>query len=271
MSKKQDTDISKRKHKKKNVNWVMTLVIGISIVVLVIAVTFPLIFDYKLLGKAHSSNISCDDWPGFMGSYAGGIIGGLLGSIATILGVYLTLRDQQIQAKDERRLSVRPALYFLKCDESESEEVDSWSIFEFNTAQNDKYTKEESCCVLLKTENLGPGQITKIMLNIEELGESGIGKEYSLVKNGESIYWKYEFKLKYNEESKYFSQPLTFNFYYKDIYNNVYLQTVHAFLQKSQAEEDGIEVESPPAVTLTGEVTQPKLVKKIPYYMKKWQ
>ena len=253
---------------KKSHVWVL---VALLISAFIISIGFPWFFDNMLLGKAQSSNIDIVNWPGFMGSYAGGVIGGLLGSVATILGVYLTMNLQYEQAKDERRLSVRPALFFSKLEDGEKDGQGSCPVYDINVAKT-KNIKTDECTLCFKTNNIGPGIIIKIMMNIPEINkDSAVGAEYSLTKCGETRYWKYDFNVTYDIDNKFFSYPLTLNFYYSDVFGNVYIQTAHACVQKSKTEEDGKEVESSATAWIYGEITEPKLVEKIPGYMRGWQ
>lgn len=251
--------------------WIVLLFVIFGIIT-VISLLFPWVFDNFMLGKAQKSNLEIEQWAGFMGSYAGGIIGGLLGSAATILGVYLTINQQQAQVSEERRLSVRPALYFSKLEEGEKDGLSAWSVYDINVAKTQN-AKTEECSFCFKTNNIGPGIIIKIMLNIIGINKdnSAEGQEYSLTNCGETRYWRCDFNVTYDADDKYFYYPLILNFYYSDIYNNVYIQTMQASVQKSRTEEDGKEIDSPVGVCLFSDITEPKLVKKIPGYMRGWQ
>lgn len=257
---------------KRNIPLGYIILAVLLIAVILVSIGFPSFFDLKMIGKAKVSNINADDWPGFMGSYAGGILGGILGSVATILGVYISIRQQQKQVREERRLSVRPALYCLRLKEDEVDNLSSWSVEKINIART-KNTKTEECILCFRTDNLGPGNIIKIMLHIPEidLEDNASGPEDGLTKSGECRYWKKTFVVTYDAHEERFYYPLTLVLYYTDVFGNVYTQTAYAYIQKVEAEEDGVRAESPVSAELRGECTKPELAKKIPWYMGTWQ
>lgn len=263
--------VSFLKKKRKVSGWFVFLII-LLVISVIVSIIFPWFFDNYMLGKASTSNIDIKEWPGFMSNYAGGILGGVLGSVATILGVYLTIKQQQDQVVEERRLSVRPALYFSELQEGEKDNVTSWTLQKINVAKTTN-TRTEECTLCFKTENLGPGNIIKIRLNMSgaDMDDGAEGSAYSLTKCGEIRYWKYGFIVTYDSDNKFFNYPLTLNFYYTDVFGNVYIQMAHATVQKNYTEENDIEVDSPVIAWLSGEITEPKLAKIIPQYMRGWQ
>lgn len=244
----------------------------ILLVLTFISLGFPCFFNSKLLTTAQSKSLTGEDWAGFMGSYAGGIIGGLLGSAATILGVYLTMNMQYKQTKEERRLSVRPALYFQNIKQGEEDGLDVCPVYNIDVSETDD-VKIESCEFRFKTYNIGPGIILKIALEIPEISKENEmgGAEYSLTKCAEIRYWKYAFNVTCDADNRLFNYPLTLNFYYSDVFGNVYEQTVHACIHRSTNQVGKEIVSSRVAVQIFGEKTEPKLVKKMPIFMKGWQ
>lgn len=248
--------------------------IGLVILLMLVGISleFPCFFSKELLASDPKSSLTVNDWTGFMGSYAGGIIGGLLGSAATIFGVYLTMSMQYKQTQEERRLSVRPALYFQNLEQNEEDGVNGGLVYDIDVSETDD-VKTETCEFRFKTYNIGPGIILKIILKIPEVSkENGMGgAEYSLTKCGETRYWKYYFNVTCDADNRLFNYPLTLKLYYSDVFGNVYEQIANAcILRSTEQNEEKIE-NSKIIVQLFGEKTEPRLMKKMPKFMKGWQ
>lgn len=99
----------------KNMLKIVGIILGV--------VLFPLSIDILIFGNGFPSNIDNETWAGFLGSYIGGI--------ATLLAVYITIKDnnkrlveQKIQMdeenKEQRRLSIKPYIdmRYNYCDET---------------------------------------------------------------------------------------------------------------------------------------------------------
>lgn len=84
------------KDKKKIVN----VIIIIVVIYLIVGIILPFIFKYAIFESKTFSNLSNNEWAGFLGSYVGGILGGL----GTLISVFITVkesRDMQIDNKKD--------------------------------------------------------------------------------------------------------------------------------------------------------------------------
>lgn len=84
------------KDKKKIVNVIMVIIV----IYLVVGIILPFIFKYVIFESTTFSNLSNNEWAGFLGSYVGGILGGL----GTLISVFITVkesRDMQIDNKKD--------------------------------------------------------------------------------------------------------------------------------------------------------------------------
>jgi len=84
------------KTKKKIVNGIVMIIA----VYTVVGIILPFIFKYIIFESTTFSNLSNNEWAGFLGSYVGGILGGL----GTLISVYITVkesRDMQIENKKD--------------------------------------------------------------------------------------------------------------------------------------------------------------------------
>lgn len=83
------------KDKKKVVNKIMI----IMAVYIVVGIVLPFIFKFLIFESTAFSNLSNNEWAGFLGSYVGGILGGL----GTLISVYITVKDSRdMQAENKR-------------------------------------------------------------------------------------------------------------------------------------------------------------------------
>lgn len=77
--------------------WIITLYIVIGILI-------PIIFKYTIFENPALSNLSNNEWAGFLGSYVGGILGGL----GTLIAVYITVKSSMsIQEENKRETDQR--------------------------------------------------------------------------------------------------------------------------------------------------------------------
>ncbi|MBN7572799.1 hypothetical protein C1H57_23520 [Clostridium sp. 2-1] len=82
------------KNKKKIVNTMLKIII----VYTVVGVILPFLFKYAVFESAAFSNLSNNEWAGFLGSYVGGILGGL----GTLISVFVTVKESRdIQAENK--------------------------------------------------------------------------------------------------------------------------------------------------------------------------
>lgn len=86
----------KKSKKQNSVN--MNMVILIIILYAVISFLLPVFLKYLIFENSEVSNLSNNEWAGFLGSYAGGILGGL----GTLIAMWYTVRTSlEIQRKNK--------------------------------------------------------------------------------------------------------------------------------------------------------------------------
>lgn len=74
-------------------------ILSIIVVYIVVGIVLPFIFKYMIFENRTFSNLSNNEWAGFLGSYVGGILGGL----GTLISVYITVKDSRnMQAENKR-------------------------------------------------------------------------------------------------------------------------------------------------------------------------
>lgn len=73
------------------------------------AVLCPLVIDWFIFGNNFPSNIGNESWAGFLGSYLGAIIGGLV----SLFGIVITIWFTQDQNRRDRELQIRPYFDFM--------------------------------------------------------------------------------------------------------------------------------------------------------------
>lgn len=84
------------KDKKKSVNVIMIIVV----IYLIVGIILPFIFKYAIFESTTFSKLSNNEWAGFLGSYVGGILGGL-GTLISVLITVKESRDMQIDNKKD--------------------------------------------------------------------------------------------------------------------------------------------------------------------------
>ena len=92
--------------------WIIFILIILSIL---LVFGIPLAVDWLIIANDVPSNISNSDWVGFLGSYIGAIIGGVVSLIG--IGVTIRFTKQQIalsqgQFSEQNRLNNQPILDF---------------------------------------------------------------------------------------------------------------------------------------------------------------
>ena len=74
------------------------------ILYILISISIPVIFKYTIFENLALSNLSNSEWAGFLGSYAGGILGGL----GTLIAVYITVKSSiSIQEENQKETDRR--------------------------------------------------------------------------------------------------------------------------------------------------------------------
>jgi len=74
--------------KQKNSLKIALMIISIYTI---IGIVLPIVFKYMIFENTAISNLSNNEWAGFLGSYVGGILGGL----GTLIAVFITIRDSR--------------------------------------------------------------------------------------------------------------------------------------------------------------------------------
>ena len=75
-----------------------------AIIFAIIGVILPIIFKYAIFENSAISNLNNAEWASFLGSYAGGLLGG----IGTLLAVFITVKSsQQIQENNKKETDQR--------------------------------------------------------------------------------------------------------------------------------------------------------------------
>ncbi|WP_051560443.1 hypothetical protein [Clostridium beijerinckii] len=93
----------------KYLKYIFIIIISL-LLILGIAIKIPLLIDNYVFGSGHLSNIENKDWAGFLGSYVGAILGGII----TLVGVGITINFTRAQANEDRRLSIAPYIKYTK-------------------------------------------------------------------------------------------------------------------------------------------------------------
>lgn len=80
---------------KKKIENIVFIIITIYTIV---GIVLPIIFKYMIFESVAFSNLSNNEWAGFLGSYVGGILGGL----GTLISVFITIKESRdIQAENK--------------------------------------------------------------------------------------------------------------------------------------------------------------------------
>ena len=90
----------KRRKKMKDRKNLVNAIVVIIVIYIVVGIMLPFIFKYIIFESTSFSNLTNNEWAGFLGNYVGGILGGL----GTLISVYITVkesRDMQIENKKD--------------------------------------------------------------------------------------------------------------------------------------------------------------------------
>ncbi|VYU47400.1 hypothetical protein [Clostridium tertium] len=173
------------------------IIIGIAIIIVTVVIIIPLVIDYLVIGNNIPSNISNSEWVGFLGSYVGAIVG----SLATLIGIFITINftkkqaeldrensreilNQDIkfareQAQEDRRLSVMPYLQLSLNKNKIAEEHDMNILYVIDEDYN-KYS-----LATLTIKNIGVGSVFNFSIKNICFNDIKIG--YSLEGNEDAI------------------------------------------------------------------------------------
>ena len=169
------------------------------ILLCIVVISLPMAIDRIIIGNNYFSNISNESWISFFGSYCGAIIG----AIATILGISITIEYTNNEAKkdrkfeieqqnENRRLQIAPYLKYDQCDKI----LKDRDYTELPCIIEENYNTFVNTSISIKNVGMGPVvtfNINSLKFNNKELG-------YKLSSNGvieknEIIYILFDFRL----------------------------------------------------------------------------
>ena len=75
----------------------------IIIIYTTVGIILPFIFKYVIFESTTFSNLSNNEWAGFLGSYVGGILGGL----GTLISVFITVKDSRDMQIENKKDTIR--------------------------------------------------------------------------------------------------------------------------------------------------------------------
>lgn len=133
----------KNKYLKYKRYFFIVISIFIPIFIIVMSIFGAKCVDWWILGNDTYSNVSNEIWMGFLGSYIGSIIGGVITLIGVTITIYFTLKQSKreiesakqiaseereqdlIKSREERRLSIAPYIKYVQLKEGASYLKDS--------------------------------------------------------------------------------------------------------------------------------------------------
>lgn len=159
----------------------------IIVVLLIIIIGFPILINNQI-----GNELKAEDWLSFLGSYGGALIG--------FLGIILTILYTKISLKEEKRLEVKPYIYFKEIQYSEEYDIEyikgNTLTYLWNDTVNIYYPGETHIkgekSFYFKLDNIGLGH----MVDCELLGITspedgyyylGIKEYIGTIRKGESI------------------------------------------------------------------------------------
>ena len=212
-------------------------------------VLLPVLLDKFVFGNDIQSNLTNGEWAGFLGSYFGGIIGGM----ASMLGIYMTIKTSDRRREEELELQYRPVL--LPNIEKYSDDM-NFLGYELNYTFKHPYLNDyKNNYCLLTFVNVGRSEIVDIEVDIETFGEQNIPslQAYILFKGVSDSYIPIGGKVQFilcipsiraekkeiffgNHERVFLSSILQIR--YKGIFGkNVYVQRLHYNIGISEVEQ----------------------------------
>ncbi len=188
------------------------------IIVLAILVVLPLLIEKLIVNNNYLSKASNDGWIAFLGSYIGGIIGGM----GTLIAMIVTTREtRRIQRKNEEYIIKKDYLEDVKRNKpllmiKEVDEGSRWiSESRFNIGRVDLYS-----IILFEIKNVGLG----IAKDITFRSKSKNKIEYSynnVLLNGDSIV-DLSINFYYFDMEEVYNNKETLIISYRDIFDNLY-------------------------------------------------
>lgn len=139
-----------------------------SILTVVIIVVVPFIIDWWVGTGYIPNNITSSDWIGFLGSYIGAIIGGVVSLIGLRVTIKFTKQQMELnqdQFSEQNRLNIRPLLDFEITDVSS--EADSETIIMSCGYTFDKQVVCQKAVIEFEISNIGLGAAINMKYGIE--------------------------------------------------------------------------------------------------------
>lgn len=138
---------------------------------LVVVVTLPVLLDVVIFGNNIASNLTNGEWAGFLGSYIGALIGGL----ATLTGIYLTIRANDNQRREDQEMMFKPSLRARIETKTDTSSLGYEIIYNFNHPYFSDVGFEYAA---ISFENVGRGEITDMTVNVssEDEGQTNISQ-----------------------------------------------------------------------------------------------
>lgn len=194
------------------------MIIYIIIIIVVILIILPLLIEKFIVNNEFLSKASNDGWIAFLGSYIGGIIGGM----GTLIAMVVTTREtRSIQRKNEEYIFKREHLEDVKRNKpllmlKEMDAGTKWrSEVRFNIGMVDTYS-----LILFEIKNVGLG----IAKDITFKSKSKNKIEYSynnVLLNGDSIVNLSIYGCYFDKDAVYNNEE-TLIISYRDIFDNLY-------------------------------------------------
>ena len=194
----------------------------VFLIIVVIVVAIPIAVDWLIIGNNFPSNISNSEWISFLGGYIGGIVGALV----ALIGIFETIRftKEQLemsksQYEEQKRLNYIPVLdckiYELK-KEADREALEMSAEYTINT-KNNLYP----VTVFMDICNIGIGAALELKygIELEKVLQDGIFWEpqCSTIRSQEILKQKLVFYIPKNERF-----DLALIIFYKDVIGNCY-------------------------------------------------
>lgn len=141
----------------------MKRIIIIMIVVLIVLSLVPLAFDWLIIGNSIPSNVSNSDWIGFLGSYFGGLFGGVF----SLIGIACTIRFTQEQNKKDREIQARPFFDIIPKYEKKPVYTKKWlGYISVSIRRGDVNESYPTGSLLLNFKNIGNGSATNLSFDV---------------------------------------------------------------------------------------------------------
>ncbi|NSB34019.1 hypothetical protein [Clostridium saccharoperbutylacetonicum] len=246
--------------KKKCLKYVLIAIVSILLFLLALGVciSIPLLIDNWAFGSDYPSNIENKDWAGFLGSYTGSLLGG----IVTLVGIWVTIKFQRQQtdkdrvfqseesekdrefqrqqANEDRRLAIAPYLIF-NVDEVGKFDCDNYDMLFFFDIDDDECTHQFDS--VMKIKNIGAGPCLNIKINniyfndkkMHDIFDTAIKPEYEILEKNNECFAYIALKVRLDKirtpKSNMYTMReikgiLSLKVNYNDLMENTYIQYV---------------------------------------------